>query len=173
MPSGAQPGPAYRDDAEHVAHFRELLEQAVRARVRCVGPLALSVSGGLDSSSIACIVEQLIASGETSVQARLYSYVFDHTPGAGEREYLEAAIGHCPHLEPTIILGDDCWGLREFADDYGYPLDEAAPVALQTAIDYLAAEGEVGIELVHFVLFGRQAYQAYAHALARMDLSPA
>jgi O-acetyl-ADP-ribose deacetylase (regulator of RNase III) len=55
---------------------------------------------------------------------------------------------------------------------YGYPLDEAAPVALQAAIDYLAAEGEGGIELVRFVLYGRQAYQAYAHALSRMDLSP-
>jgi len=46
---------------------------------------------------------------------------------------------------------------------YGYPMQEAAPVALQTVIDYLRQGPE--IKLVCFVLFGRGAYQAYAAAL--------
>jgi O-acetyl-ADP-ribose deacetylase (regulator of RNase III) len=46
---------------------------------------------------------------------------------------------------------------------YGYPLEEAAPIALQTAIDYL--EAHTGIELVRFVLYGQRAYQAYEKAL--------
>jgi O-acetyl-ADP-ribose deacetylase (regulator of RNase III) len=50
---------------------------------------------------------------------------------------------------------------------YGYPLDEAAPVALHTVIDYLAAHDEP-VHLVRFVLYGRQAYQAYEQALARL-----
>jgi len=49
---------------------------------------------------------------------------------------------------------------------YGYPMDRAAPIALQTVIDYLAAQGQGGIELVRFVLYGRQAYQVYQQALA-------
>jgi O-acetyl-ADP-ribose deacetylase (regulator of RNase III) len=51
---------------------------------------------------------------------------------------------------------------------YGYPLHEAAPVALRTVMAYLASQEKDGIELVRFVLYGRQAYQAYAHALARL-----
>jgi O-acetyl-ADP-ribose deacetylase (regulator of RNase III) len=53
---------------------------------------------------------------------------------------------------------------------YGYPMEEAAPVALQTVIDYLRDHPE--IKLVRFVLFpegdlgvGQRAYQIYAAAL--------
>jgi len=46
---------------------------------------------------------------------------------------------------------------------YGYPLEEAAPLALKTVIDYL--KGHPDIQLVRFVLFGKEAYQAYAKAL--------
>ena len=50
---------------------------------------------------------------------------------------------------------------------YGYPLDEAAPVALRTVVDYLAAH-DGPVRLVRFVLYGRQAYQAYEQALTRL-----
>jgi O-acetyl-ADP-ribose deacetylase (regulator of RNase III) len=46
---------------------------------------------------------------------------------------------------------------------YGYPLEEAAPIALKTVIDYL--KGHPDIQLVRFVLFGKEAYQAYEKAL--------
>jgi len=46
---------------------------------------------------------------------------------------------------------------------YGYPLEEAAPVALRTVMDYLKSHPD--IQLVRFVLFGKEAYQAYEKAL--------
>ena len=46
---------------------------------------------------------------------------------------------------------------------YGYPMEEAAPIALQTAINYLGSHTD--IELVRFVLFGQRAYQTYEEAL--------
>jgi O-acetyl-ADP-ribose deacetylase (regulator of RNase III) len=48
---------------------------------------------------------------------------------------------------------------------YGYPLDKAAPVALRTVIDFLKAQDDGQIEVVRFVLYGRQAYETYARAL--------
>ncbi len=51
---------------------------------------------------------------------------------------------------------------------YGYPLKEAAPVALRAVMDYLSTRPESGIRLVRFVLYGRQAYQAYEQALRRL-----
>lgn len=46
---------------------------------------------------------------------------------------------------------------------YGYPMDQAAPIALQTIIEYLKAHPD--IELVRFVLFGHRAYETYERAL--------
>ena len=46
---------------------------------------------------------------------------------------------------------------------YGYPLEEAAPIALQTAIDYLKAHTDM--DLVCFVLYSQHAYQVYERAL--------
>jgi len=46
---------------------------------------------------------------------------------------------------------------------YGYPLEEAAPIALKTVIDYLKAHPD--IQLVRFVLFGNDAHRAYEKAL--------
>jgi O-acetyl-ADP-ribose deacetylase (regulator of RNase III) len=49
---------------------------------------------------------------------------------------------------------------------YGYPLEEAAPIALKTVMDYLKAHPDIG--LVRFVLFGRDANQAYEKALKEL-----
>jgi O-acetyl-ADP-ribose deacetylase (regulator of RNase III) len=46
---------------------------------------------------------------------------------------------------------------------YGYPLEEAAPIALKTVMDYL--KNHLDIQLVRFVLFGQEAYGAYEKAL--------
>jgi O-acetyl-ADP-ribose deacetylase (regulator of RNase III) len=51
---------------------------------------------------------------------------------------------------------------------YGYPMEQAAPVALRTVLDFLAGQPEAGIELVRFVLYGHAAYEVYAQALARL-----
>jgi O-acetyl-ADP-ribose deacetylase (regulator of RNase III) len=50
---------------------------------------------------------------------------------------------------------------------YGYPMEEAAPIALQTAIDYL--ESHTDIELVRFVLFGQRAFGVYERALQKIS----
>jgi O-acetyl-ADP-ribose deacetylase (regulator of RNase III) len=50
---------------------------------------------------------------------------------------------------------------------YGYPIREAAPVALRTVIEYLRGHPE--IERVRFVLFGRAAYDAYRSALESLS----
>lgn len=51
---------------------------------------------------------------------------------------------------------------------YGYPLKEAARIALGTVIDYLKAHRD--IEMVRFVLFGKQTFDAFAVVLR--DLAP-
>jgi O-acetyl-ADP-ribose deacetylase (regulator of RNase III) len=49
---------------------------------------------------------------------------------------------------------------------YGYPMDKAARVALETAIEFIRAYGKP--ELVRFVLYGEAAYQAFESALTEL-----
>jgi O-acetyl-ADP-ribose deacetylase len=49
---------------------------------------------------------------------------------------------------------------------YGYPLEEAAPIAVQTVCDFLQQTKQ--ISLVRFMLFGEAAYNAYTNALAAL-----
>jgi O-acetyl-ADP-ribose deacetylase (regulator of RNase III) len=49
---------------------------------------------------------------------------------------------------------------------YGYPLEEAAPLALSTVIETLKRHSD--IELVRFVLFGKEALEAYGKALREL-----
>jgi O-acetyl-ADP-ribose deacetylase (regulator of RNase III) len=48
---------------------------------------------------------------------------------------------------------------------YGYPLEEAARIAVKTVTDYIR-ENPV-FDRVGFVLFGNQAYQAYVQAAVK------
>lgn len=79
--------------------------------------------------------------------------------GRAYRRSLEVAMEHGVRSVsfPSISTGA-----------YGYPMDEAAPVALQTVIDFLSAHREGSVQLVRFVLYGRQAYETYQRALARL-----
>ncbi|TMC15809.1 MAG: O-acetyl-ADP-ribose deacetylase [Chloroflexi bacterium] len=49
---------------------------------------------------------------------------------------------------------------------YGYPLDEAAPIALSTIINHI--KQPTSLQQVMFVLLGRYAYTAYEDALKRL-----
>ncbi len=73
------------------------------------------------------------------------------------RRCLELAVEHnCRSLAfPAISTGV-----------YGYPLDRASRVALQTVIDFLRQRGQP--ELVRFVLFGPAALQAFQTALGEL-----
>ena len=55
---------------------------------------------------------------------------------------------------------------------YGYPVGQAAPVALQAIVEYLGAHAD--IDLVRCVLYDQHTYQAYEFALDQMlsDVAP-
>jgi O-acetyl-ADP-ribose deacetylase (regulator of RNase III) len=49
---------------------------------------------------------------------------------------------------------------------YGYPLDEAAEIALKTVVGFI--QENPGFDRVGFVLFGKVSYQAYEQALQKL-----
>jgi len=52
---------------------------------------------------------------------------------------------------------------------FGFPMDRAAKITLQTTIDYL--RGETGLEKVVFCLFGKEAFETFKNQLEKMQIS--
>ena len=97
-----------------------------------------------------------------------------HTPGpvwhgenSGEPGLLASSYRSC--LEVA-----DKAGLKSIAfcsistGIYGYPLDKAAPMALKTVGDYLAAHPITTLERVIFAMFGQKEFDAFVHASAEV-----
>jgi asparagine synthase (glutamine-hydrolysing) len=79
----------YRSDADYEDHFRDLFREAVRCRLRADGPVWAELSGGLDSSSIVCLADEVIQSGAAqTAQLETVSYVYDHSPASDERRFI-------------------------------------------------------------------------------------
>jgi asparagine synthase (glutamine-hydrolysing) len=53
----------YRTDAEYEEHFRAVFAKAVQRRLRSDSPILAELSGGMDSSSIVCVADTVIARG--------------------------------------------------------------------------------------------------------------
>jgi asparagine synthase (glutamine-hydrolysing) len=93
-----------RSDAEYAEAFREIFAEAVRCRLRSAFPVGSMLSGGLDSSSIACTMRQLLG-GDASPRPHTFSAIFPSLPAADlrkidERRYVSSVValgGVCPH----------------------------------------------------------------------------
>jgi asparagine synthase (glutamine-hydrolysing) len=78
----------YRRDAEYEEHFRTVFATAVRRRLRSDRPILAELSGGMDSSSIVCMADALIAQGHAQTpRLDTISYYDDSEPNWDDRDY--------------------------------------------------------------------------------------
>src|SRR5437588_11593966 len=78
----------YRTDAEYEEHFRTVFAQAVGRRLRSDRPVLAELSGGMDSSSIVCMADIVIARGEAETpRLDTISYYDDSNAVLDERPY--------------------------------------------------------------------------------------
>ncbi len=85
----------YATDAEYADHFGAVFREAVRCRLRARGPVAVVVSGGLDSSSIACEADRLRRAGlAASDPLVLLHLAFPGLP-CDEQRYSDAVGERC------------------------------------------------------------------------------
>jgi asparagine synthase (glutamine-hydrolysing) len=88
----AKSGLRYRSEDQYVEHFRELFAEAVQSRLRSHGPVAALLSGGLDSSAIVGMAQELYRQRKASGAGfETYSLVFDTLP-CDERPYIEEVV---------------------------------------------------------------------------------
>jgi asparagine synthase (glutamine-hydrolysing) len=91
-----------RSDAEHAAEFREVLEEAVRLRLRADVPVGCYLSGGLDS----CAVLGLAARHRRE-PIRAFTLTFDRPDYDEEKEAREMAAKSGADFFPIPIRQDD------------------------------------------------------------------
>jgi asparagine synthase (glutamine-hydrolysing) len=78
----------YAEDREYEEHFRTVFRESVRRRLRSDAPVLAELSGGMDSSSIVCMADQVIAEGGACTpRLDTVSYYNDQEPNWDERPF--------------------------------------------------------------------------------------
>lgn len=119
-----------------------------------------------------CPAGEAVVTGPGNLPAK---YIF-HAVGpeyqdgeSGEPELLTTCYRNClkladKHGAKTISFPAISAGV------YGYPMDEAAEIALTEVIDYLGRP-QTGVEQVILVVFGKAAYGVYVRVMRQMGLT--
>ncbi|WP_242500646.1 asparagine synthetase B [Tropicimonas sp. IMCC6043] len=102
----------YRDRRSYVDHYRALLFDAVRRMSRSDHPLVFEVSGGLDSSALFAVADQLAAEGRL-LAPEIHGVCARFEPGtkAYEWDYVEAVAEHVGR--PIRPLPWATWSLEQ------------------------------------------------------------
>jgi len=79
----------YTTDGEYEEHFRAVFQESVRRRMRSDAPVLAELSGGMDSSSIVCMADQILAQGHAETpRLDTISCYDDFEPNWNERPYI-------------------------------------------------------------------------------------
>lgn len=96
-----------RSEGEAVEEWQARLRQAVRGCLRSTSPVAVLMSGGLDSTSVAALAAQEGSGRELPVAV---SWVFDELAGADERRFMTPVVERYG-LQWIPVRGDERWPL--------------------------------------------------------------
>ena len=79
---------SYKTDAEYEEQYRYLFRQAVRRRLRSESPILADLSGGLDSSSVVCMADDiLMKEGAATPSVDTFSVSLRDEPGEEDSGY--------------------------------------------------------------------------------------
>jgi asparagine synthase (glutamine-hydrolysing) len=136
------------DEAAAVARFRSLLEQSVRMRLRSDVSVGTSLSGGLDSSTIVCMLAAARMQTPTLTQNTFSGRFDDLDPTLSEGPYIDLVVeraGVCGYSVTPAALG-----LIEESERLHWHQEEpflSASIYLQWCVMRLAHEHETTVLL--------------------------
>ncbi len=137
------------DGAIHRAGGPAILEECVTIGGCETGEAVITTGGNLKAAYVIHTVGPVYRDGHHG-EARLLKNAYANSLKAASLKGLKSISF------PSISTGA-----------YRYPLEDAAEIALKTAVDYLKSHED--ILLIRFVLFGQKAFEAYKKALKKLS----
>ena len=134
-------------DAEYAEALRETFVEAVRCRLQGPKPVASMLSGGIDSSSIACAAADLLV-GTRNPELHALSAIYPSVPESDERQFIQSVLDRyrmVPHFfsadtanpiadiaRMNRLIGGASWGPNLYLNWvlYGMAADAGAGVVL-------------------------------------------
>jgi asparagine synthase (glutamine-hydrolysing) len=161
-------------DADYAEAFAEHFYNAVRVRLRTHDRVGSMLSGGLDSSSVACVARAIL--GETTqTDLHTFSAVFEQVSASNEQRFIDAVLAQ-GGTRPQFFAGDQSSPLDaiEEVNWYGDEPLTAFNLYLNRGLYAIAREQNVRVMLDGFdgdttVSHGT----GYFHELARANRWPA
>jgi asparagine synthase (glutamine-hydrolysing) len=108
-----------KSDSDYEEAFREVFSEAIRCRLRAIGPIGVMLSGGLDSGSVACVAAKQLAEQGKSLKAFSsipfsgYKNWLPKTFVADEKAYIETIIEKYKNIDLTYC---SCENKSSFTD---------------------------------------------------------
>lgn len=98
-------------NAEYAENFREIFTEAVRCRMRSDFTIGTMLSGGLDSSSVACTARKLMIENAVNLQHQnneihTFSAVFEKVAKSDESYYINSVLEQ-GNFKPHFLKGDE------------------------------------------------------------------
>ena len=133
----------YQTDAQYEEHFRAVFADSVERRLRSDRPILAELSGGMDSSAIVCVADDLQARGygETP-RLDTVSYFDDSEPNWNERPYFTKVEEKRGRSGSHIDIGKEkCFDCGALAN-----LFQAIPGSRHTSVSETAREFSACLE---------------------------
>lgn len=97
----------FKKDQDWQECLQQLIYEAVSNRLRTDKPVGITLSGGLDSSTITCILSKILQQKNQALYAFSSILPEKHHPEEDdERRYIELIGNHCPNLIQTYVTAN-------------------------------------------------------------------
>lgn len=104
---------SYNDESLYFEQFNEIFRQSVKNRLNSnQSEVGISLSGGLDSTSIAATALDLYSKNETQANIKSFSLTFNTFPEADESNYITLFTKE-KKISTKFIKGDAAWLFKE------------------------------------------------------------
>ena len=102
----------HQNDDEYAAHFLEIFQRAVADRLRTPNgtSIGITMSGGMDSTSVAAVAQQIINSYSGQPHLLACSYAFEYLKECDETKYSQAVADECG-VELIYVPAENFWFL--------------------------------------------------------------